>query len=609
MLASELKKQFVDFFVQKNHQEIPSASLVPENDSTTLFISAGMHPLVPYLLGQPHPLGKRLVNVQKCVRTGDIDEVGDKYHHTFFEMLGNWSLGDYFKETMIPWSYEFLTKVLKYNPLHLHVTCFAGDTDAPKDEESARLWQSAGIPQERIHFLPKKDNWWGPAGTTGPCGPDSEMFIDTHPELGPIDFEVGCKQGRILELGNDVFMQYNKTPGGSYELLPQKNVDTGYGVERNLAIYEGLDDDYQTAIWQPIIKEIEALSGMKYGDKSDEEYIAQGQQCWVDVRRSMRIIADHLRAAVFIIADGVEASNKDRGYVLRRLVRRAVRQGRLLSIPDKFIARIGNAAIENHPNYAGTYPELTENKDKIISMLQIEEDKFLKTIDNGLRQIQKFINSTKTLTGADAFVLYESYGFPLEMTMEEITRLGLEFTKKDVDDFNQAKIDHQKQSQTLSAGKFKSGLADNSEIITKYHTVTHLLHAALRRIIGTHVRQSGSNITSERLRFDFSHPDKLTPDQINKVEQLVNQQISQALPVTVTTQSFSEASQSGALAFFGTKYPDTVSVYTIGDSQDYFSKEVCAGPHVTNTKELGEFKIIKEETAGSGKRRIYATLS
>ena len=602
MNARELKKLFVDFFVSKGHVEIPSSSLIPENDSTTLFISAGMHPLVPFLLGQPHPSGKRLVNVQKCLRTDDIDEVGDNCHHTFFEMLGNWSLGDYFKETMIPWSFEFLTKHLNYNPSQLHVTCFAGDADAPRDDESAQLWKSVGIPKDRINYLPKKDNWWGPAGAIGPCGPDSEMFIDTHPELEPITLTSGDNHGRIVEIGNDVFMQYNKTSDGKYELLPQKNVDTGYGVERNLAIYLGFDDDYKTSIWQPIIKEIEILSQMEYGDKTDSEYIKDDKQCWVDVRKSMRIIADHLRSAVFVIADGVEPGNKEAGYVLRRLIRRSIRQGKLIGIETNFCRQIAIAVLDNQKNYAGIYPELNQNKDKILDTIESEENKFRQTLNRGLLEIIKLIDRNHLVSGKEAFDLYQSFGFPVEMVEEELVKSNLTLDKNEFDKY---KEEHIKQSQTLSAGKFKSGLADHSEIITKYHTATHLLHASLRKILGQHLSQAGSNITSERLRFDFNHDQKLTDDQLKQITNLVNQQIHKNLKVTKQTLPFTDAQKQGALAFFGTKYPDTVSVYTV----DGFSKEVCTGPHVENTGVLGEFKIIKEESAGAGHRRIYAVLT
>ncbi|MDD4784961.1 MAG: alanine--tRNA ligase [Candidatus Shapirobacteria bacterium] len=567
MKASQLKDKFINFFVSKNHVEIPSASLVPQNDPTTLFISAGMHPLVPYLLGQPHPFGKRLTDIQKCVRTGDIDEVGDETHHTFFEMLGNWSLGDYFKKEAIEWSFEFLTKHLNFDANRLSVTCFAGDENAPKDKESATLWQSLGI--KNIKFLPKKDNWWGPAGAVGPCGPDTEMFIDG------------------VEIWNDVFMQYYKDNSGNYQTGSQINVDTGMGVERTIAILSGFSDNYLSDIWQSIIKKIEEISNKSYSDNNN--------------KKPIRIIADHIRSAVFIIADGVEPSNKEAGYVLRRLIRRAIRQGKLLGIESNFISPIAQAVLNNQDNYAGIYPELNENKDKIISILEAEENKFRKTLNNGLREINKLIDRNKSVSGKEAFTLYESFGFPVEMIKEELEKNNLSLN---LAEFDQAKTDHQKLSQTLSAGKFKSGLADNSEIITKYHTVTHLLHASLRKILGDHVQQSGSNITSERLRFDFSHDQKLTDEQLKQVTNLVNQQIQLDLSVTVQTMPFVDAQKQGALAFFGTKYPEIVTVYTVGD----FSKEVCTGPHVEHLGLLGTFEIQKEESAGSGKRRIYAVL-
>jgi alanyl-tRNA synthetase len=586
MNARELKNKYIEFFVSKGHVEIPSASIVPENDPTTLFISAGMHPLVPYLLGTPHPSGKRLTDVQKCIRTGDIDEVGDTFHHTFFEMLGNWSLGDYFKKDMIAFSFEFLTKVLNLPQNKLAFTCFTGDADAPKDEDSFNFWQGQGVSTDRLAYLPKKNNWWGPAGTSGPCGPDSEMFYWTGEGEAPAKFDPG--DSRWLEIWNDVFMQYNKKVDGSYELLKSPNVDTGMGVERTTAVLSRLSDNYLTDIWQPIIKKIEEITEKSYS--IDENKIP------------IRIIADHLRSAVFIIADGVEPSNKETGYVLRRLIRRAIRQGKLVGINTNFTKIIAEAVLDNQPNYAGTYPELNQNKTKILETLDLEEIKFRKTLDRGLNEINKLIIRNHNVSGKEAFDLYQSFGFPIEMIEEELQKNNLTLNK---DEFEKAKLDHQKQSQTLSAGKFKSGLADHSEIITKYHTATHLLHAALRKILGTHVQQSGSNITSERLRFDFSHPDKLTAEQLKEVTDLVNEQIKNNLPVVRETMLFTDAQKQGALAFFGTKYPETVSVYTISD----FSREVCTGPHVENTGVLGKFKILKEESAGSDKRRIYAVLN
>ncbi len=591
MNARELKDKFVAFFVDHQHVEIPSASIIPENDPTTLFISAGMHPLVPYLLGQTHPLGKRLVDVQKCIRTGDIDEVGDTYHHTFFEMLGNWSLGDYFKKEAIAFSFELLTspKYLNINKKNLAVTCFAGDNDCPRDEESAAFWLEQGIDKDHIAFLPKKNNWWGPAGTTGPCGPDTEIFYWRGNGESPKIFDPD--DSRWLEIWNDVFMQYNKTIDGKYEPLVQKNVDTGMGVERTTAVLSGLSDNYLTDIWQPIIKKIEEISGKKYQEES--------------IAKSIRIIADHLKAAVFMIADGVEPSNKERGYVLRRLIRRSIRQGKILGLENNFLKIIAIAVLDNQDNYAGIYPELNNNRDRILEILDAEETKFRRTLNKGLNEITKLIDRQHNVSGKEAFDLYQSFGFPVEMIDEELSKNSLSL---DMDEFNRLKEEHQKLSQTLSAGKFKSGLADNSEIITKYHTATHLMHAALRKVLGNHVQQSGSNITSERLRFDFSHPEKVTESQLKEVENIVNEQIIASLPVTVESMKFADAQKSGALAFFGAKYPEIVTVYTVGNSQNFFSKEVCTGPHVNNTGKLGHFEIQKEESAGSGKRRIYAIL-
>ena len=585
MNARQLKDIFVNFFVSKGHSEIPSASLIPENDPTTLFISAGMQPLVPYFTGQVHPSGKRIVDVQKCIRTVDFDNVGDTYHHTFFEMLGNWSLGDYFKKEMILFSYEFLTKKLNLPFNRLAVTIFSGNNNSPKDSDSEKYWLDQGINPNRIKFL--EDNWWGPAGLTGPCGPDSEMFYWTGEGEPPKIFDP--ENNHWLEIWNDVFLQYNKLVDGTFEPLSQVNVDTGMGVERTTAVLNGFSDNYLTQIWQPIIKKIEEISGRKYSDNLVP----------------MRIIADHIRAAVFIIADGVEPSNKEAGYVLRRLIRRAIRQGKILGLENNFTNIIAKAVLDNQNNYAGIYPELNLNKNKILETLDAEETKFRRTLNKGLNEIIKLIDSQKSVSGKQAFDLYQSFGFPVEMIEEELKKNGLSL---DLAEFNRLKGEHQKQSQTLSAGKFKSGLADQSEIITKYHTATHLLHAALRKVLGNHVKQSGSNITSERLRFDFTHPEKVTDTQLIEVATIVNKQITASLPVTVESMKFIEAQKIGALAFFGAKYPEIVTVYTIGTSGRYFSKEICTGPHVENTGILGKFEIIKEESAGSGKRRIYAIL-
>jgi len=587
MNASQLKDKFVSFFESKKHQEIPSASLIPENDPTTLFVSAGIQPLVPYFLGKEHPSGSRLVNVQKCVRTGDIDEVGDAVHHTFFEMLGNWSLGDYFKKEMIPWSFEFLTKTLNIPVNKLAVSVFAGDQDAPKDEETSKLWQQQGVSISRIAYLPKENNWWGPPGITGPCGTDTEMFYWTGKAKAPHVFDP--KDNRWVEIWNDVLIQYFKNDQGKYEKLIQNNIDTGMGVERTTAVLSGFSDNYLTDIWQPIIQKIAKLSSKKYDDNL----------------KSFRIIADHLRASVFMIADGVETSNKERGYVLRRLIRRSIRQGKVLGIENNFCSQVAQVILDNQSNFAGNYPELNLNQKRILEVIDTEESKFRRTLNKGLNEITKLIDRQKSVSGKEAFDLYQSFGFPVEMIEEELQKNNLSL---DIDEFNRLKGDHVKQSQTLSAGKFKSGLADSSEIITKYHTATHLLHATLRQVLGNHVQQSGSNITTDRLRFDFTHPDKLTPQELKKIEDIINQQIKKSLTVSVQTMKFSEAQKIGALAFFGAKYPEMVTVYTVGDFQKPFSREVCTGPHVENTGLIGQISIYKEESAGLGKRRLYAKL-
>jgi len=585
LTGRDLYNKYVDFFVSKGHVEIPSASLIPENDPTTLFISAGMHPLVPYLLGKTHQDGKRVVDVQKCVRTGDIDDVGDTTHHTFFEMLGNWSFGDYFKDDQIAWSFEFLTKHLGYKVEDIYITCFEGDDNSPKDEYSASLWIAQGIDKTHINFLGKEDNWWGPAGLTGPCGPDSEMFVDTDPTLPKVSFQEGQNAKRYVEVWNDVFMQYNKTADGKFVVLQQKNVDTGMGVERNTAILNGFDDNYRSPVWWPIIENIQNLSQKPY--ETNEA--------------SMRIVADHVRATVFIATDGIIPSNKEAGYVLRRLIRRAVRQCLLLNISS--LEPIVGSIYDNQNNFAGTYPELDQQKQKVIEIILGEEKKFKNTIQNGLKEIEKLIAKKQIVSGEDAFKLYESFGFPVELVVEELKKHNLTL---DLDAFNLKKQSHQDASRTLSAGKFKSGLADNTFLLTRYHTATHLLHTALRQVLGSDTHQDGSNNTAERLRFDFTYSGgKLTDEQVLEIENLVNQKIKENLPVSIETMPFTEAQSNGALAFFKTRYPEVVSVYTIGD----FSKEVCTGPHVNSTSEVGEFKITKQESVSSGVRRIYASIN
>jgi len=586
MTAEELRKKFINFFVGKGHKEIPSASLVPENDPTALFISAGMHPLVPYLLGEPHPLGRRLCSIQKCLRTDDIEEVGDENHHTFFEMMGNWSLGDYWKEEAISWSFEFLTKHLGMNPKYLFVTCFAGDYDAPKDEESAEIWRKLGIPNERIYFLSKKDNWWGPAGKTGPCGPDTEMFFDTGREKCGPDCRPGCHCGKYIEIWNDVFMEYNKTVEGRYEPLKQRNVDTGMGVER-VGIFNGIYDNYQTDLFSPIISRIETISGKSYASEEN--------------KKPMRIIADHIRAATFIIADGVSPGNVEQGYVLRRLIRRAIRYGRSLQLNEVFTLKVAEKVIEV---MGDIYPELQSNKEFIFQQLKEEEEKFSLALNRGLKEFEKIIEKhkdEKKLTGKAAFYLYETFGFPIELTEEIAKEIGYWV---DITGFQKEMAEHQKKSKAGMEKRFAGGLADHSEIVVKYHTATHLLHAALRRVLGSQVRQVGSNLTPDRLRFDFTYPKKLSEDQINRVEKLINEQIESSLPVKMEIMSLKDAQKEGAISLFVEKYGEKVKVYTIGN----FSKEICGGPHVSNTKQIGKIKIVKEESVGVGKRRIYAKI-
>ena len=588
----ELRNKYVSFFESKGHKHISSSSLIPENDPTVLFTTAGMHPLVPYLLGQPHPEGKRLVDWQKCIRTGDIDDVGDPAHLTFFEMLGNWSLGDYFKKEAISWSYEFLIKELGFKPEQLHVTVFEGDADAPRDEESAGYWEGLGIPKERIHFKPKEDNWWGPAGTTGPCGPDTEMFIDTglptcSDKCGP-----GCHCGKYIEIWNNVFMQYNKQEDGTFIPLSQKNVDTGMGIERTVAMLSGKKSVYETDIFKPIISKIEELSGAAYG--SDE-----------DTSRAIRIIADHIRTATFIIGDerGISPSNVGAGYVLRRLIRRSVRFGKKLGINKAFLADIAQVVIDMMSQF---YPELIQNKQRIFDELSAEEAKFETTLQTGLNEFNKVAgklaeHNQTGISGKTAFKLYDTYGFPLELTLELAKEKNMTV---DVDGFNEQYNKHKEESRTASKGTFKAGLADHAEETTNLHSATHLLHAALRKVLGDHVQQKGSNITQERLRFDFSHPQKVTPEQLKEVEDLVNEQIQKKMPITMEVMTLEEAKAQGALAFFTSKYGEKVKVYTMGD----FSKEVCGGPHAQNTGDLGRFVIKKEEASSAGVRRIKAVL-
>ncbi|MBU0649182.1 alanine--tRNA ligase [Patescibacteria group bacterium] len=594
MKANELRQKFLDFFREKNHAIISSTSLIPENDPTALFISAGMHPLVPNLLGEKHPAGTRLANFQKCIRTGDIEEIGDLYHHTFIEMLGNWSLGDYFKRPAIEYSWEFLTskKWLNINPDKLGVTVFAGDQDAPLDKEARDIWISLGVPQERIGALGKEDNWWGPVGQTGPCGPDTEIFYWISDQRPPKKFDP--KDARWVEIWNNVFMQYNKTKQGAFEPLKQKNVDTGMGFERVLAALNGFQDDYRTELFKPLTQGLENLSEKKYG--VDEE-----------TDKMMRIIADHVRAAVFILGDdyGVTPSNLDQGYILRRLIRRAVRYCRQLGIEVKTNAAVALArkVVEI---YSKTYPELEHNKDRVFNELQKEEDKFESTLEKGLKEFQK-LGKDRLIDGKEAFKLFSTYGFPLEMTQELAQEKNI---KVDVKGFEKEYQGHQKLSRAGAKQKFKGGLADETEQTARLHTATHLLHAALRQVLGSHVEQRGSNITAQRLRFDFVHDEKLNHEQIKKTQDWVNDKIKKALSIKCEEKTVKQAKEDGAIGIFTQKYGERVKVYTIHDpgAKEIVSMEICGGPHVQNTKELGHFEITKQQAVAAGVRRLKAVL-
>ena len=602
MKANELREKYLSFFEEFGHKRLPSASLRPENDPTVLFTTAGMHPLVPFLLGEPHPLGRRLTNFQMCLRTNDIDEVGDASHLTFFEMLGNWSLGNalqgsepqggYFKRESLAWSYAFLVDELGVDPARLGVTVFAGDRDAPRDDESAELWRELGIPAERIFFLPKADNWWGPVGQTGPCGPDSEIFFDTGLP-GHLGCRPGCACGRWLEVWNNVFMAYEKTADGHYRPLKQPNVDTGMGVERMLTALAVLDgsglggDVFQVDTLYPLIEAIERLSGQSYPAQT----------------RPFRVIADHLRAATLAIADGAAPSNVEAGYVVRRLIRRAVRYGRELGIQDAFCARFGEQVVQL---LGPVYPELVQRQAQILAALDEEESKFKRTLKHGLRRVEKAVQRLRAsgadeISGEEAFDLYETYGFPLPLTVELAGEHGM---RVDESGFTHAYEAHQALSRQNAEKKFKGGLADQSEGTTRLHTASHLLQQALRQVLGPEVHQMGSNITPERLRFDFACPDRLSDDQLVEVERLVNGAIQADLAVSMAVMPLNEAVAGGALAFFGEKYCEQVKVYSIGD----FSKEVCGGPHVNHTGELGHFKIVKQDAVGTGVRRIRAVL-
>ncbi len=595
LTADELRDLYLKFFESKGHKIISGASVIPENDPTVLFTTAGMHPLVPYLMGaMEHPAGHRLTDVQKCVRTGDIDEVGDSAHLTFFEMLGNWSLNDYFKPEAIAWSFEFLTTKLGFDPADLYVTVFAGEEGIPRDDEAIELWKKQGLPESHIFPLPREDNWWGPAGTTGPCGPDTEMFIDTHKTACGSNCRPGCHCGKYIEIWNNVFMQYNKTAEGKFEPLGRHNVDTGMGVERTICMMSGAPTVYDTEIFAPIMAKIDELSKDTTGKDPEE------------VLRARRIIADHMRTATFILCDpkgGVKPGNVGANYVLRRLIRRAVRYSRILGIEPGFTVKLAETICAK---YNHVYPELKVNLEQCKLDLEAEENRFNQTLDKGEAMFNKVAEQLTAhgqtqISGKTAFKLYDTFGFPFEMTLEMAKKAGLTVDKEGFDEANRK---HQELSRTTSAGSFKAGLQDNSAVVTRMHTATHLLHAALHKVLGSTANQKGSNITPERLRFDFTWPEKLTPEQLKEVEDLVNQWIKEGIPVEKKMTTVEEAKKEGAMALFGSKYGDQVSLYSIGD----VSKEICCGPHVANTSELGSFKILKEQSSSAGVRRIKAVV-
>ncbi len=601
-MKQNLKDLYINFFISKGHKQIPSASVVPENDPTCLFNTAGMQPLVPYLLGAKHPLGTRLCDFQKCFRLTDLDEVGDSYHHTFFEMLGNWSLGDYFKKESITWSYEFLTTVLNIDKSRLAFTVFEGNEYVKADTESAQIWESLGVSKDRIAFLPAEDNWWPSMEQFGPCGSDTEIFywVDkTTP--APEKFDPSDK--RWMEIWNNVFMQYNHLPSGEFVPLTQQNVDTGMGVERTTAVLAGLSDNYQTNIWKPIINQIEKISGKSYQEN----------------QKAMRVVADHIRAIVMIASDdaGIKPSNTDQGYILRRLIRRVIRFAKQLGIntTENFEEEIINIIVDQFKDY---YEEVGRNANVVKQVFSEEKNKFNKTIENGLKEFEKVLagfsrkeeflrrtdpNATveRIITGKTAFNLYETYGFPIEMTEELAKERGV---MVDTSNFKQLFAEHQEKSKAGSEQKFKGGLSDSSEENARLHTATHLMQAGLQKFVSADIRQKGSNITPERLRFDFNCDHKLTEEELKQVEDFVNDAIAQNIPVEVSEMTVEEAKASGALGVFDSRYGEKVTVYTIGN----ISKEICGGPHAKNTGDLHHFKIIKEESSSSGIRRIKAIL-
>lgn len=585
----ELREQYLNFFKEKGHSVISSASLIPENDPSVLFTTAGMHPLVPYLLGEKHPNGNRLTDVQKCVRTGDIDDVGDATHCTFFEMLGNWSLGDYFKKESISYSFEFLTKTLGIPVEKLAVSVFAGDQDAPRDEESAGVWNSLGIPKDRIFYLPKENNWWY-AGATGPCGPDTEIFVDTGKEPCSDECSPACDCGKYVEIWNNVFMEFYRNERGEFENLAQKNVDTGMGLERTICMLNGYKSVYETDLYADIIELLESLSNKKYGETEE-------------ITRAMRIIADHIRTSTFILGDdiGIVPSNVDQGYVLRRLIRRAYRFARLIDLDSADLVKVSEKFIEK---YMSVYTELERNSDRILKELSGEIERFSKTLENGLKELEKVLKYVQgdTLNGKTAFRLYDTFGFPIEITEELAREKGF---KVDLEGYEKASREHQLKSQAGAEQKFKGGLADSGEATTNLHTATHIMLACLKKLLNNNdIHQKGSNITAERLRFDFNFDRPLTDEEKTMLEKMVNEVIDKKINVICEEMTVDEARESGATGIFDNKYGERVKVYTIGD----VSKEICGGPHAKNTGDLGKFVIKKEQSSSAGVRRIKAVL-
>lgn len=585
----ELREQYLNYFKEKGHSVISSASLIPENDPSVLFTTAGMHPLVPYLLGEKHPNGNRLTDVQKCVRTGDIDDVGDATHCTFFEMLGNWSLGDYFKKESIAFSFEFLTKTLGIPVEKLAVSVFAGDQDAPRDEESAGVWHSLGIPKDKIFYLPKENNWWY-AGATGPCGPDTEIFVDTGKEACSEECSPACDCGKYVEIWNNVFMEFYRNERGEFENLKQKNVDTGMGLERTICMLNGYKSVYETDLFADVIELLESLSNKKYGENED-------------TTRAMRIIADHIRTATFILGDdiGIVPSNVDQGYILRRLIRRAYRFARLIDLDSIDLVKVSEKFIEK---YKAVYLELERNKDRVLKELSVEIERFSKTLENGLKELEKVLKYVQgdTLNGKTAFRLYDTFGFPIEITEELAHEKGF---KVDLEGYEKASREHQLKSQAGAEQKFKGGLADSGEATTNLHTATHIMLACLKKLLNNNdIHQKGSNITAERLRFDFNFDRPLTDEEKTTLESMVNAVIERKIDVICEEMTVEDAKNSGATGIFDSKYGERVKVYTIGD----VSKEICGGPHAKNTGDLGKFVIKKEQSSSAGVRRIKAVL-